>query len=244
METLSEDKLCEIPRGASVIIRAHGISPHTEAELRKRGAAVIDATCAKVKSSQLKAATFAEAGYRLFLAGEQRHAEITGILGYAESKSRCALCAVVGCAEEAKEAAAQLFHTEPGVKTALIGQTTISMDEYRNICGAITPFFPDIEIAQTICAATRERQDSLRDLLDKVEAVIIAGGKDSANTRRLLAIAEAAGKPCALVETPTDIPSNFYTFGVIGLTSGTSTPDAVIDDIECTLQACALHTKS
>ncbi|MDR0457343.1 MAG: 4-hydroxy-3-methylbut-2-enyl diphosphate reductase [Treponema sp.] len=255
---LDEHDLPEDLHSAVVIIRAHGISPQTETELRRRGAQVIDATCARVKSSQLKAAAFAKAGYRLFLAGEEHHAEIIGIKGYAEAAfaeqtasgeaadgddPAAFFCAVVNNAAEAEKAAVQLRDkdalcggagcgAENGAKTALIGQTTISTDEYRAIGSAIIPFFPGLEIAQTICAATQKRQDSLRELLNKTDAVIIAGGKESANTRRLLAIAEAAGKPCALAETAADIPPDFFKFSRIGLASGASTPDVVIDDIE------------
>jgi 4-hydroxy-3-methylbut-2-enyl diphosphate reductase len=231
VETLNEEDLPADLRGASVIIRAHGVSPQAEAELRQRGARVVDATCPRVKSSQLKAAAFAQAGCRLFLAGEEHHAEITGIRGYAGT----AVCAVVSNAAEAEKAAAQLREKSPNAKTALIGQTTISEEEYRGIGAVIARHFPDLEIAQTICAATRERQDSLREIADNVDAIIIAGGKDSANTRRLLAIAEAAGKPYALAENPADIPPDFYTFNVVGLASGTSTPDTVINDIERSL---------
>ena len=235
VETLNEEHLPADLRGASVIIRAHGVSPQTEEELRRRGARVVDATCPRVKSSQLKAAAFAQAGYRLFLAGEEHHAEITGIRHYYENIAPT--CAVVSNAAEAEKAAAALHEDiaalfQSGVKTALIGQTTISEEEYREIGAIIARYFPDLEIAQTICAATKERQDSLREIAGKVDAIIIAGGKDSANTRRLLAIAEAAGKPCALVETPADIPPDFFTFNAIGLASGTSTPDTLIDDIE------------
>jgi 4-hydroxy-3-methylbut-2-enyl diphosphate reductase len=241
VEILDERHLPENLRGAVVIIRAHGISPQTEAELRRRGAQVVDATCPKVKSSQIKAAAFAKDGYRLFLAGEERHAEIIGIKGYAEAAGRTApFCAVVSNAAEAEKAAAQLHDEDAALcrnaATALIGQTTISTEEYQSIGSAITRFFPDLEIAQTICAATEERQDSLRELLDKTDAIIIAGGKESANTRRLIAIAETAAlpasKPCAQVETAADIPANFFKFNIIGLASGTSTPDTVIDDIE------------
>jgi 4-hydroxy-3-methylbut-2-enyl diphosphate reductase len=232
VETLNEEHLPEDLHGASVIIRAHGVSPQTETELHQRGAQVIDATCPRVKSSQLKAAAFAEAGYRLFLAGEECHAEITGIKAYAGS----GFYAIVGNAAEAKALAARLYAEAEAakypVKTALIGQTTISAEEYRDIGAAITPFFPDLEIAQTICAATGERQESLREILDKVDAVIIAGGKGSANTRRLLAIAETVGKPCALVETAADIPPDFFSLNTIGLASGASTPDGVIEEVE------------
>jgi 4-hydroxy-3-methylbut-2-en-1-yl diphosphate reductase len=256
VEPLDENHLPEDLHGAVVIIRAHGISPQIEAELRRRGARVIDATCPKVKSSQVKAAAFVKAGYRLFLAGEERHAEIIGIKGYAEAALPAALpaafvgkaalfCVVVSNAAEAEKAAAQLYDEDStfnmpcGGSTALIGQTTISAEEYQSIGSAIIRFFPDLEIAPTICAATQERQDSLRELLNKTDAIIIAGGKESANTRRLLAIAEAAalpaGKPCAQAETAAGIPADFFKFNTIGLASGTSTPDAVIDDIERSL---------
>ena len=226
---LDEDSLPDNLGGVSVIIRAHGICPQTEDGIRRRGAAVIDATCPRVKASQLKARAFTEAGYRLFLAGEETHAEIAGIRGYA-----CDGCflAVAGCPAEAESAAARLLADAGRGKTALIGQTTISAEEYQAIGGAIARFFPDVEIAQTICAATRERQHSLRELLGKVDAVVIAGGKSSANTRRLLLIAEASGKPCALVETAGDIPPDFFACRTVGLAAGASTPDSVIQGIE------------
>jgi 4-hydroxy-3-methylbut-2-enyl diphosphate reductase len=231
VETLDESTLPPNLHGASIIIRAHGLSPQLEAKLRETGAKIIDATCPRVKASQLKAAAFASAfaadGYRLFLAGEEHHAEIAGIRGYAGD----AFYAVAGNAAEAKVLAQRLLAQDSGAKTALIGQTTISPEEYMAIGHAITPFFPDLEIAQTICAATKERQDALRQILDKVDAVIIAGGKDSANTRRLLSIAETAGKPCAIAETAEDIPAEFFSLATVGLASGASTPDAGIDNI-------------
>jgi 4-hydroxy-3-methylbut-2-enyl diphosphate reductase len=237
--------------GAVVIIRAHGISPKTEAELRKRGAVVVDATCPKVKASQLKAASLAKQGYRLFLAGAESHAEIAGIRGYAQDgwlnrdnadQSRQFL-EVVNCAAEAQTSAAKLFaedsslcaqsaHSSLPIKTALLAQTTISAEEYQAIGEAISQYFPGLEIVQTICAATRERQDSLRELLGKTDAVVIAGGKDSANIRRLFAIAQESGKPCAIVETAGDIPPDFFRFETVGLAAGASTPDSVIDEVE------------
>jgi len=242
IEILDENNLPENLSGAVVIIRAHGISPQTEAELRERGAVVVDATCPKVKANQLKAASLAKAGYRLFLAGEESHAEIAGIRGYAQDgwlqRNSAAgskqFLRVVGCAEEAGIAAKFLSETPEyqGPKTALLAQTTISEDEYHAIGAVILRYFPMLEIIQTICAATKERQDSLRELLDKTDAVVIAGGKDSANTRRLLNIAQASGKPCVIVETAEDIPPDFFRFETVGLAAGASTPDTVIDSIE------------
>jgi len=228
---------------AVVIIRAHGVSPKTEAELRGRGAVVVDATCPRVKASQLKAASLAKQGYRLFLAGEEAHAEIAAILGYAEEGRTQGnvqgkqFLQVVGNVGEARKYAAELLAEDKVLqtglsKTALIAQTTISAEEYRAIGMAISEYFPALEIIQTICAATVERQDSLRELLGKADAVIIAGGKASANTRRLLAIAQASGKPCAIAEAADDIPPGFFRFETVGLAAGASTPDTVIDAIE------------
>ena len=247
---LDETELPENLSGAVAIIRAHGVSPKTEAELQKRGATVVDATCPKVKASQLKAESLAKQGYRLFLAGEETHAEIAGIRGYAlegwlqknGANGNRQFLQVVSNAEEAEKTAVKLLAEDQALKsgparTALIAQTTISDEEYHAIGMVITRYFPMLEIIPTICAATRERQDSLRELLDRVDAVIIGGGKDSANTRRLLAIAQASGKPCAIAETTADIPPEFFMFETVGITAGASTPDTVIDEIEQELES-------
>jgi 4-hydroxy-3-methylbut-2-enyl diphosphate reductase len=227
------------PENSSLIIRAHGIDPRIEEALRGKGGRIIDATCPKVKASQLKARDLVREGFALFLAGEARHAEIAGITGYADyygPRDGTAVCLVVSNAAEAAAAAKQLYETDKNAKTALIGQTTISEEEYAAAGAAVKKYFPSLLIVQTICAAARDRRQSLRELLDKVEAVIIAGGKESANTRRLLAIAReycgAAGKPCALAESAAEIPPAFYACETVGLCAGASTPDSVIDEIE------------
>jgi 4-hydroxy-3-methylbut-2-enyl diphosphate reductase len=236
IEPLDTDNIPDDLRGAAVIIRAHGVSPQVEVELHQRGALVINAPCPRVRTSQRQAVAFAKSGYRIFLAGEEYHAEIIGLKGYVSAgfahSGADPWCAVVSTVADAEKAAARLFAEHPDSRTVLIGQTTISEEEYRAIGEVITAFFPNLDIAETICPATSERQESLRKLLDKVDAVIIAGGKDSANTRRLYTIAQASGKPCVLAENPADIPPVFFAFNTIGLASGASTPDSVIDDIE------------
>jgi 4-hydroxy-3-methylbut-2-enyl diphosphate reductase len=90
--------------------------------------------------------------------------------------------------------------------------------------------FPDLHVINTICRATRDRQDSLRELCARVDAVIVAGGRESANTRRLLTIAR--GKPAWLVEGPADIPDEITAYTTVGLCAGASTPDTLIDALE------------
>jgi len=217
----------------TVIIRAHGVTPALETGLRSSGCRVIDATCPRVKASQLKTQELINAGYCLFLAGEAKHAEIEGIMGYANSCGEDApSCAVVSNEREAREAAALLFKSDSSAKTALLGQTTICEEEFAAIGNEIKKYFPNLQIEDTICSAVKERQIALRELLNETEAVIIAGGKDSANTRRLLSIAKESGKPCALIETAEEIPKDFFNYKTIGLCAGASTPDSVIDEIE------------
>jgi len=213
---------------SSVIIRAHGISPEVEKNLRGTGCGIIDATCPNVKKNQLKTQELSRAGYSLFLAGESTHAEIEGITGYASSAP---FCKAVINTEQARDAASALYQTNNNAKTALIGQTTISEEEYANIGNEIKKFFPNLEIINTICSATTERQQALRELINNVDAIIVAGGKGSANTRRLLLIAQESGKPCAMVERVEEIPENFYSFNTIGISAGASTPDSLIDEI-------------
>jgi len=227
--------LNELPQKieGSIIIRAHGIRADVEEKLRSaqigEGARVIDATCPRVKASQLKAEELSFAGYFLFLAGAPEHAEIEGIIGYTGGAP---FCAVVSGAPDAEREAAKLYRKNNDAKTALLGQTTISEDEYQKVADAIKVFFPNLEIVNSICPATMERRHALRDLLTRVDAVIIIGGKESANTRRLLAIAEESGKPSVLVENSKEVPPSFRAYETVGLCAGASTPDSVIDQIE------------
>jgi len=216
--------------GSAVIIRAHGVAPNLERAICERGGRIVDATCPRVKKSQLIAQDFENNGFQLFIAGESGHAEIAGLAGYAPS------CIIIGNTAEAEIAAKNLYESNssanPQVKTALIAQTTIDEHEYREIGQVILKYFPTLEIIQTICPATTERQNSLRELLKKVDAVIIAGGKESANTRRLSLIAAESEKPYVLAESVSDIPKEFTAYNTIGLCAGASTPDSLIDEIE------------
>jgi 4-hydroxy-3-methylbut-2-enyl diphosphate reductase len=142
LEVLTEEEIPADLRGAQVIIRAHGIGPGFENTLAGRGAMLVDATCPKVKASQIKARELCGQGYRVFLAGERRHAEIIGILGYAPD------CVIVGSPAEAAAAAEKLSgELSPGsgaLKTALVGQTTWDLAEYAAIAEAIRGWFPDL----------------------------------------------------------------------------------------------------
>ena len=236
VNVLEPDGIPAADKSSTVIIRAHGVPPNEETALRQQGVCILDATCPHVKESQVKAYDFAKKGYRIFLAGEENHAEISGILGYASAapalSSKISSCFVVANPQEAEKAALELSRTEPNAKTVLIGQTTISTGEYRAIGERLRQFFPNLEIVDTICSATADRQKALARLCDQVDAVIIAGGRESANTRRLLTLARELGKPAWITETPEDLPFEIRTYETVGLSAGASTPDSLISEIE------------
>ena len=228
-----------IPRNAinsTVIIRAHGVSPDVEEKFSKQGMRILDATCPHVKESQNKALNYAKKRYKVFLAGEKEHGEITGIYGYAEAGATSS-CIVVGDPIEAEEMAAEVFFEDQKAKTVLIGQTTFSAAEYRAMEIGIRKFFPDLVVLNTICTATAKRQKALKDLCRKVDAVIIAGGKESSNTRRLLALAQKLGKPAWLVEAAEDLPPEIKRYNTVGISAGASAPDNLVDEIENALIA-------
>ncbi|MCL2834017.1 MAG: 4-hydroxy-3-methylbut-2-enyl diphosphate reductase [Treponema sp.] len=240
IDVLNKDEICSMPAGSTVIIRAHGIPPAEEKLLAAKNLKILDATCPHVKISQKKAMEYAQNGYNIFLAGEKDHAEIIGIFGYAEAAIKAGSqqsCFIVSSPAEAEATASKLAGRQsPGssqnIKTVLIGQTTISPGEYKDIGDSIRRFFPGLEILQTICRATTDRQNSLAELCAQTNAVIIAGSKESANTRALLTLTMAFGKPCWLLDSPEDVPAEVFNYETIGLTAGASVPDELMDEIE------------
>jgi 4-hydroxy-3-methylbut-2-enyl diphosphate reductase len=247
LEILDEGTLPPDLGGSTVIIRAHGVSPGLEEELRRRHAVLADATCPRVKKNQLRARSLSEAGFVLFIAGEQEHGEVAGLKGYAPR------ALAVADPAAAVRAAAALAEKDPGARTALIGQTTIGEGEYSAIAAAIRARFPGLRVVDSICPATRERQDSLRKLCTQVDVLVIAGGRSSSNTRRLLDIARSLGKPAWLVESAAEIDAlqrggedkenspaglaGIAAYRTAGLCAGASTPDSDIAGIEAALAA-------
>jgi 4-hydroxy-3-methylbut-2-enyl diphosphate reductase len=240
VEVLEEDSIPLDLSGAVVIIRAHGITPALETELVQRGARLVDATCPKVKTNQLKARSLAEDGYTIFLAGEERHGEIAGIRGYV-SVAKNGRCMVVSSREAAAAMAEKLIRGGPPSKAALLGQTTIPEALYRSIGKELRKFFPGLKIINTVCGAVRNRQKALRELCGRVDAIVVAGGRASANTRHLLGLARSPGegrpvKAAWLVESAADLPPEAGAYAVVGLSAGASTPDVVIESIEAALK--------
>lgn len=240
VQILKDEDFSKISSDDVVVIRAHGVTPEVKVDVTARSKAVVDATCPRVMLSQKRVADFAAKGYTVIIAGDKNHGEVTGIAGCAKAAATgSSRCVLLGNTADAVDYVAQVASgKEPSPEKAiLISQTTISRREYDSIAEVLTPVINGLEVFDTICPATTERQDALAGLKGKVDGVLIIGGKNSANTQRLLTSAQQYFDKAALIETADEIPEEFFSLQRVGLSAGASTPDEVIDGVEQRLKA-------
>lgn len=214
----------EIPPESDVVIRAHGIPRAVEGVLRGRNVRIVDATCPKVKKAQVLIAEQANLGGRLLLFGEDDHPEVKGLRSYANPGVLAfeTLEALENCAFDADE---PLF---------LAAQTTQDRKAFAKIIEYLRQRLGhDLPVLHTICDATIERQEEAVAIARCAPAMVVVGGFESGNTRRLVHVVEAQGSFCVHVETSDQLPCDrLRDFACLGLTAGASTPKKVIDAIE------------
>ncbi|MBQ4378478.1 MAG: 4-hydroxy-3-methylbut-2-enyl diphosphate reductase [Treponema sp.] len=243
LKILSEKEISSLQTDDTVIIRAHGVPPETETAIRERGVNVVNATCPLVTQSQKRAAEFARNGYVIFFAGDKNHGEVIGIEGYArksasENHKELNFILVKDAGELKAEIAvlSEKGKISQNSKIVLLSQTTFSIKTFESLKSELKSSFPCAEIISSICPATHERQDALRELCSKVDGVIVIGGKTSANTNRLFMTAQNLCKKAVLIEKPEEITDEirreFSLFETVGITAGASTPDDTIAAVE------------
>jgi len=207
-----------IEEGATVIIRAHGISPQERSALKRRGVAIIDATCPKVGRVQSVIKKHAAQNYRIVIVGDADHPEVDGLLGYADDAG-----IVVSSIEDVERLPAM-------EKVCVVAQTTQSLDEYRAVVEKIRGRVPETVVFDTVCDSTEKRQTEIKELACAMDAVFIVGGRNSANTRRLAQIAESMGAPTFHIETTEEIRGmELGKYNRIGISAGASTPNWIIE---------------
>lgn len=217
------ESAAELAPGDHVIIRAHGLPRGEEARVRASGASVEDATCPRVKGAQLAIARATRGGASLLLFGEAEHPEVRGLLSYAAGEAR-----VFGSLDEL---AALL--PAPEKSHVLASQTTQDRDAFAAIEDWLATRLPSLTVLNTICGATRERQEEARRIAGTVDVMVVVGGRESGNTRRLAALAAQAGVETFHVERPEQLDAKrFATKFRAGLTAGASTPKSLIDATE------------
>ena len=235
LHTVDESDIAEIPDGAVVIIRAHGVAPSVTDALEAKHCTIIDATCPRVKASQKMVERYSSQDDYVVLTGDRNHGEVIGIAGYAGEN--------FAQIQDFAEAETISIPDSDNKNVILLSQTTYSPKEFEKIESLFRTKFRNLAVMNTICPATNERQEALLELCKKVEGVIVIGGKNSANTKRLYQTAAANCNYAAHIQTPSDIPQEFYNLKIIGLTSGASTPDEIIDDVEKELNKNSLRNK-
>lgn len=221
------DSSASLSQNDVVIIRAHGIRKQVQERFESQGVRLVDATCPKVKKAQILIQKQADQGKHLLLFGERDHPEVQGLISYAPSHT------VFENLEELKQ-----LILDPGQRYFLAAQTTQDRESFNAIREyLLQEIDADMIILDTICMATKDRQEEVRVLARQVEAMVIVGGKSSGNTRRLAQIAQEAGIFAIHVETAAELPLNELAgFERIGLTAGASTPAWIIEDVARTLR--------
>ncbi len=214
--------LDEVPAGSTVVVSTHGMGPEVRQEAVSRGLRLVDATCPFVRHIHDVVAAMARDGFTIFVYGDTGHKEVVGILAWAAGKG----VAIQSAADVVTRAK----------KIGLVAQTTKNIDAYRRIVqdvvGEYIGKIAELRVADTICDATEQRQQAAVELAQQVEAIVVVGGADSANTKRLGELCRSAGTPAYVVEEAGEIdPAWLKGLTRIGVTAGASTPEWVIDQV-------------
>ncbi len=210
----------------TVLIRAHGVPPQTKQDLKKAGYTIIDATCPRVIKVQTIIRKHAKKNYASIIIGDKDHPEVIGLLGYAEGK---------GFVVDNLDDLDSLPSFEKAIIVAQTTQNTLFFEEIKKWANHK---FPHYKIFDTICDSTAKRQAEVQHLADSVDAVIVVGGQNSGNTKRLAEISKKTGKPTYHIETESEIDIDALSEAkCIGITAGASTPNWVIKKIYRTLEA-------
>ncbi len=227
----------KIERGMAVI-RSHGVSPAVRKELELKGLKIIDATCPRVARVHRLVEKFGRQGFLIVILGDPGHSEVEGILGFAGENS-----IVIRNPEEV----ANLPETD---RILLVAQTTQSQKRFalagdalrQKYCGLASD---RVQVINTICDSTERRQDEVSELAQGVDAFVIVGGRQSANTRRLQEIAESCGRKAYLVESEEELlVGALEPMGKVGLTAGASTPNWMIRRVYEELHRISLKNRA
>ncbi|HEV2325454.1 MAG TPA: 4-hydroxy-3-methylbut-2-enyl diphosphate reductase [Terracidiphilus sp.] len=214
----------EVPEGARVIFSAHGVSPAVREISKTRHLKVIDATCPLVTKVHIEAVKFARQGYSLILIGHRDHDEIEGTLGEAPNVTQ-----VVSSAAEVEN----LQVPDPD-RVAYLTQTTLSLDEARDIIHALKVKFPNIvgPHSQDICYATENRQVAVRNVAHSAELVLVVGSTNSSNSNRLVEVSRNLGTIGYLIDNSQAIdPAWLRGVNNVAVTAGASAPEVLVEDV-------------
>ena len=218
------EEINEVPEGSVVIFSAHGVSPEVRSMAAAKRLTVIDATCPLVTKVHQEAIRFAQEGRSIILVGHEDHEEVVGTLGEAPRNIR-----VVGSVAEA-----QKIQVSDPDHVAVTTQTTLGVDDTREILDALKQRFPTLiaPASDDICYATQNRQTAIKTLATDTDLVLVIGSRNSSNSRRLKEVAESAGARAYLIDDVSEIEPRWLD-GVecVGVTAGASAPEHLVQEV-------------
>ncbi len=218
------EELNEVPDGSSVIFSAHGVAKSVWDDARRRGLKVIDATCPLVIKVHHEVNRDYTQGYELILIGHAGHPEVIGTLGQVPDKFH--LVSSVADVER--------LHVENAEHLSYVTQTTLSVDECRDIVDALHQRFPNIKgpHQEDICYATQNRQNAVKELAKLVDVILVIGSPNSSNSNRLRELAERCGIPSYLIDSAADInPVWVKDARAVGISAGASAPEVLVTQV-------------
>lgn len=223
------EELSEVPVGERAIFSAHGVAPSVREEAKERKLRVIDATCPLVTKVHLEAKKFAKQGYTIVLIGHKDHDEVIGTLG--EAPEATTLVSTV------KDVDA--LEVKDPTRVGFITQTTLSLDETRDIVARLREKFPKIEgpAAQDICYATENRQVAVKAVAPLCEVLLVVGSQNSSNSRRLVEVCEQLGVPSYLIDDLSEVRAEWLDgIMTVAVTAGASAPENLVEALVDSLQ--------
>ncbi|MGI6221206.1 MAG: 4-hydroxy-3-methylbut-2-enyl diphosphate reductase [Coriobacteriales bacterium] len=212
----------------TLVVRSHGITRGQYEEAQRRGLRIVNATCPHVRRVQQSAAQLAAEGRFVVIVGEKGHPEVEGILSHAGEHAAIVL--------EANE----IPELGEGARVGVVVQTTQSPEKLAEIVDGLGERGYDVEVHDTICAATRKRQEAARGLAAQADVMVVIGGRNSGNTRRLAEICSEACPRTHHIETSGELEASWFAGArTVGVTAGASTPQAHVDAVVKALEEIA-----
>jgi 4-hydroxy-3-methylbut-2-enyl diphosphate reductase len=227
------EELDDVPGDATVIFSAHGVSKAVQAEARRRGLRVFDATCPLVTKVHMEVARYAKDGRDVILIGHEGHPEVEGTMGQFDGTQGGRIHLV-----EDVEDVGRLEVRDPS-RIAVVTQTTLSVDDTAEVLEALQRRYPTLATPrrEDICYATQNRQDAVKTLVESCDVVVVVGSRSSSNSNRLREIADKAGKAGYLVDGPEDLrPEWFAGTRAVGVTAGASAPELLVQRVVARLR--------
>lgn len=221
------DELHEVPDDSTVIFSAHGVSRQVEKEAESRQLRVFDATCPLVTKVHIEVVKYAREGREVILIGHAGHPEVEGTMGRYDNSHGGKILLVETTDDVDK------LHVENPESLAFVSQTTLSVDDTRQIIEQLQNRFPHIQAPRKddICYATQNRQDAVKQLCENIDLLLVVGAANSSNSNRLRELGERAGIPSYLIAGAGDVKAEWQQVKRVGVTAGASAPEELVQQV-------------